>query len=103
MYTQLYLLQGNANCHIILRGGKDGPNYDIQHVNAAVAELQKTGVNHKIMVDCSHGNSSKLHTNQLKVADSVVCVGRYRGAAVYNGFAWFCVMCEGVPIGKLTL
>jgi 3-deoxy-7-phosphoheptulonate synthase len=65
--------QGNSHCHIILRGGKDGPNYSAAHVGAAVAELTKTGVTTKIMIDCSHGNSSKQHKNQMLVADDVVC------------------------------
>jgi len=55
---------GNRDAHIILRGGKDGPNYEESRVNAAAALAKKAGVHKGLMVDCSHGNSKKIHTNQ---------------------------------------
>lgn len=63
--------QGNSNCHVILRGGKDGPNYSAEHVDAATKVLSETQVSTKIMIDCSHGNANKIHTNQPLVAESV--------------------------------
>jgi 3-deoxy-7-phosphoheptulonate synthase len=62
---------GNAHCHLILRGGSKGTNYDGESVAAAVRMLEKAQVNAKVVVDCSHGNSNKLHTNQSKVAEDV--------------------------------
>jgi 3-deoxy-7-phosphoheptulonate synthase len=60
---------GNEDCHIILRGGAT-PNYDAASVTAACAELAKSGVNQRVMVDASHANSSKQPENQpLVVAD----------------------------------
>lgn len=59
---------GNPDCHVILRGANSGPNYSAEHVSQAVAALEKAGVSKSIMVDCSHGNSSKDHRNQPKVA-----------------------------------
>jgi 3-deoxy-7-phosphoheptulonate synthase len=60
---------GNEDCHIILRGGAT-PNYDAASVTAACAELAKSGVNQRVMVDASHANSSKKPENQpLVVAD----------------------------------
>lgn len=42
--------QGNPDTHIILRGGKDGPNYTEEHVKAACQKLKKKGLPEKLMV-----------------------------------------------------
>jgi len=63
--------KGNPYCHIILRGGKDGPNYDKSHVDKITEELKKAGLPPQIMIDFSHGNSNKIHTNQPIVAANV--------------------------------
>lgn len=62
---------GNPDCHIILRGGSHGPNYDADNVKAAKAKLEKAQLQTSLMVDCSHGNSSKDHRNQPKVAKNL--------------------------------
>ena len=62
---------GNEDCHIILRGGSDGPNYSAEHVRATAAALQKAGLPEKIMIDCSHANSNKQHEQQLAVAADI--------------------------------
>ena len=49
---------GNDDCHIILRGGSK-PNYDAASVDAASAELVRSGVTPRIMIDTSHANSCK--------------------------------------------
>jgi 3-deoxy-7-phosphoheptulonate synthase len=59
---------GNPSCHIILRGSKTGPNYEEKYVKEACAALAKGGFRPSLMVDCSHGNSSKNHENQKIVA-----------------------------------
>ncbi len=51
--------RGNTNCHAILRGGDEGPNHDSKSVAAAVAELEKGGVNPSLVIDASHANCSK--------------------------------------------
>ena len=61
---------GNDDCHIVLRGGK-APNYDAASVGAAVSNLTKENLNTRLMIDCSHGNSSKKHENQIIVADDI--------------------------------
>ncbi|MDQ2986754.1 MAG: 3-deoxy-7-phosphoheptulonate synthase [Armatimonadota bacterium] len=64
--------EGNDTCHLILRGGtKMGPNYGSEHVANAVSLLQSRGLRGRLMIDCSHGNSGKDHTNQSKVAQNV--------------------------------
>ncbi len=62
---------GNEACHLILRGGKQGTNYDAASVEAAVEKLAHERVNLNVMVDCSHGNSRKDHTQQAAVAADV--------------------------------
>lgn len=59
---------GNPYCHVILRGGKSGPNYSPEAVNEAGQALEKAGMRPCVMVDCSHGNSNKDYRNQPKVA-----------------------------------
>src|SRR5688572_26722560 len=55
---------GNEDCHIILRGGKQ-PNYDVQSVEAAARGLAEAGIPARLMIDFSHGNSSKKAEKQL--------------------------------------
>ena len=60
----------NADCHFILRGGKT-PNYDAASVQAACSQLEAAKLPPRLMVDCSHANSSKQHEKQLDVARDI--------------------------------
>ncbi|KAG1450287.1 hypothetical protein G6F46_010570 [Rhizopus delemar] len=62
---------GNPDCHIILRGGNKGPNYEAAYVQETKQMLENTGLPTSIMIDCSHGNSNKDHKNQPKVAQCI--------------------------------
>lgn len=62
---------GNEDSFVILRGGKKGTNYDADSIQEAKTKLGASKVNQRLMVDCSHGNSLKKHTNQPKVVASV--------------------------------
>ncbi len=62
---------GNPDCHLVLRGGAAGPNYDALHVTRSVALLTKAGAVASVLVDCSHGNSGKRHDQQPAVASDV--------------------------------
>jgi 3-deoxy-7-phosphoheptulonate synthase len=62
--------RGNADCHVILRGGKV-PNYSAADVAAACALLKSAGLREQVMVDVSHANSSKQHRRQIEVAADV--------------------------------
>ena len=59
---------GNPGSHLILRGGKDGTNFDAKSVQAAHDKMKGSA---RIVVDCSHGNSSKKHKNQPIVAADI--------------------------------
>ncbi len=61
---------GNKDCHVILRGGK-APNYDAASVAAACQELEAAKLPVRLMVDCSHANSSKQHEKQIDVARDI--------------------------------
>jgi len=63
--------KGNAHCHVILRGSNSGPNYDAEAVAACAQALAKAGIENRIMIDCSHGNSRKDHSRQPAVAADV--------------------------------
>ncbi len=59
---------GNESCHLILRGGKSGANYEKPEIDAAAEMLREQGLTESLMVDCSHGNSMKDYRNQPLVA-----------------------------------
>ncbi len=59
---------GNESCHLILRGGKSGPNYEKPAIDDAAQMLREQGLIESVMVDCSHGNSLKDFRNQPMVA-----------------------------------
>ncbi|KAJ3484260.1 hypothetical protein NLI96_g5761 [Meripilus lineatus] len=62
---------GNPDVHVILRGGSSGPNYSAEFVRDCGEKLLKAGFPAKIMIDCSHGNSSKQHRKQIEVAEDI--------------------------------
>jgi len=63
--------RGNKDCHVILRGGVDSPNYDPASIERASELLEKRGLNTRVMVDCSHGNSGKKPSYQAHVVASL--------------------------------
>jgi len=62
---------GNDSCHLILRGGKSGPNFEKLHIAEAQAMLGEQKLPQYLMVDCSHGNSLKNFRNQARVAGNL--------------------------------
>lgn len=63
---------GNADTHLVLRGGHQGPNHDAASVAAARAGLERLGIAPRIMVDCSHANSGKDPLRQPAVLAEVI-------------------------------
>lgn len=55
---------GNPDGHLVLRGGKQGSNYDAESVQKAAGTLASLKLNSRIMVDCSHDNAGKDHNRQ---------------------------------------
>ncbi len=64
--------RGNPYGHLVLRGGKDGPNFGEEAIAAAQELLRKSDVSSRLLVDCSHGNSNKDHTRQNIALHSIV-------------------------------
>ena len=63
---------GNDTCYVVLRGGtRTGPNYHARDVEDVAGRLAAAGLPGRVMIDCSHGNSSKDHCLQVEVADEV--------------------------------
>eukprot|EP00288_Rhodomonas_lens_P016793 CAMPEP_0177705824 /NCGR_PEP_ID=MMETSP0484_2-20121128/8907_1 /TAXON_ID=354590 /ORGANISM="Rhodomonas lens, Strain RHODO" /LENGTH=357 /DNA_ID=CAMNT_0019217263 /DNA_START=38 /DNA_END=1111 /DNA_ORIENTATION=+ len=60
--------KGNPYCHLIHRGGSEGPNFAAEYVESSCALLAKNKLPLKVMIDCSHANSQKKHENQVLVA-----------------------------------
>ncbi|MEZ5149650.1 3-deoxy-7-phosphoheptulonate synthase [Rhodococcus zopfii] len=69
--TALIETAGNPDCHVILRGGSGGPNYDAETVADTLARLRKAGLPERVVVDASHGNSSKNHEKQVDVVADI--------------------------------
>jgi 3-deoxy-7-phosphoheptulonate synthase len=64
--------QGNPFCHLVLRGAEIETNYDKESIFYAKSLQNASGIYHPIMVDCSHGNSSKNPKKQKDTCKKVV-------------------------------
>jgi 3-deoxy-7-phosphoheptulonate synthase len=67
----IFETRGNDDAHVILRGGKEGPNYDSASIEESCAVLRAAGIREQVMVDCSHANSGKSHLRQVNVAQDL--------------------------------
>jgi 3-deoxy-7-phosphoheptulonate synthase len=74
----IVITSGNDECHVILRGGARGPNYDRASIAQVLKQLAASGVAERVMVDASHGNSERDPQKQLEVV-------RELGAQVAEG------------------
>jgi len=75
---------GNPDCHVILRGGTSGPNFDADSVAAVGDRLDGSGLRRAVMVDCSHANSDKDYTRQAAVAEIVAEQLRAGSQAIFG-------------------
>ena len=70
--TSIIKTAGNPDSHVVLRGGRTGPNYHPEDVALAEQALRKTGLHPTLMVDCSHANSGKDPNRQPDVWKSII-------------------------------
>jgi len=63
---------GNPDCHVILRGGEDGPNYDKTNVRDALARIREAGFPASVMIDASHANCGKNHEEMPPVFEEII-------------------------------
>ena len=66
----IFETRGNADCHVILRGGRE-PNYDAASIDAACAALRRAGLREQVMVDASHANSARQPRRQIEVVRNI--------------------------------
>lgn len=62
---------GNPDCHVILRGGSNGTNFDAASCAEALLRLEKSSLPQRLVVDASHGNSKKDHNKQVDVVTDI--------------------------------
>jgi 3-deoxy-7-phosphoheptulonate synthase len=70
--TSIIRTTGNPAGHVVLRGGRQQPNYDAASLLEAESKLTSAGLPPVMMVDCSHANSGKQHQRQEDVWKSVI-------------------------------
>lgn len=75
--TAIVRTTGNPDGHVVLRGGRT-PNYDARSIEECQRLLTKAGLAPRVMVDCSHAQTSKDYTKQpgvLRALVEQVCEG----------------------------
>jgi len=70
-HSAIFSTSGNEDCHVILRGGTAGPNYDAQSVKTALKLLTGARLPPHLMIDLSHANSRKEFRRQLDVCEDI--------------------------------
>ena len=70
-HSAIFSTSGNPDCHVILRGGSNGTNYDKVSIADTKEKLAAAAVDAGIMVDMSHANSQKDHSKQILVCESI--------------------------------
>ena len=69
--SAIFATNGNPDCHVILRGGRNKVNYTAEAVNETCSKLEAAGLRPQVMIDCSHANSSKDYNRQADSCRSV--------------------------------
>jgi 3-deoxy-7-phosphoheptulonate synthase len=95
--------KGNRDCHLILRGGASGPNYDEPSIRAAAESLGRAGLREAVMVDCSHANSGKDASRQPEVAQSIAESVARGSAAVFGVMLESFIEAGAQPEGRREL
>ncbi len=58
---------GQLDGHLVLRGGRNGPNASNEQLQKAAKALQELHLPKRVLVDCAHGNSGKDPHSQVEV------------------------------------
>ena len=69
--TAIVRTTGNPDTHVVLRGGKS-PNYDARSIQECCRLLKTAGLEPRLLVDCSHAQTSKDYTRQPSVLKALV-------------------------------
>jgi len=70
-HSAIYETLGNDSCHLILRGGSNGPNYYRENIDSVCLQLESAGLRPQLMVDLSHANSLKKADRQVLVGEDI--------------------------------
>ena len=70
-HSAIYETSGNDSCHLILRGGSNGPNYYRENIDSVCLQLESAGLWPQLMVDLSHANSLKKADRQVLVGEDI--------------------------------
>ena len=70
--SAIVMTAGNLDTHIVLRGGKSGPNYDLASLQAMIKAQEARQIKTGLIVDASHANSQKDYKRQIEVLESVL-------------------------------
>ncbi|MGH7355152.1 MAG: 3-deoxy-7-phosphoheptulonate synthase, partial [Candidatus Rokuibacteriota bacterium] len=76
--------RGNPDCHVILRGGASGSNYDAVSVQKTSAALVDAGLPARLMIDTSHGNSDKDYRRQPVASRDIAEQVAHGEAAIFG-------------------
>lgn len=98
--TSIIKTKGNPDSHVVLRGGRSGPNYSAEHVAAVRRMLTDARLNPAIMVDCSHANSGKDHTRQPLVWESILEQRAGNRAGIIGAMLESNLRAGSQPLGK---
>lgn len=90
--------EGNPSCHIILRGGENGPNYRAEEVEQVQKLLKKHALPERLVIDCSHANCGKSYKKMPAVFRDVV--GQRRDG---NGAIIGCMLESNIGAGNQKL
>jgi 3-deoxy-7-phosphoheptulonate synthase len=70
--TGIFRTKGNPDCHLVLRGGSEEPNYGSEWIAYSSEKMKKEGIKQNIVIDCSHANSRKNYLLQMDVMDDIL-------------------------------
>lgn len=104
-HSSVITTKGNPFGHLVLRGGSSRPNYDADSIAQAEKQLHKADLSEYLLVDCSHANSGKKFSNQLRVWNDIL-VQKERGNRSIAGVMIESNICSGnqpFPVNPGTL
>lgn len=63
--------RSNPDCHVVLRGGRNGPNHDAESVQRTLEMLRGAALPPRVLIDASHDNSGKDYRRQPSVSREI--------------------------------
>jgi 3-deoxy-7-phosphoheptulonate synthase len=89
---------GNPDCHLVLRGGDQGPNYSTEHLAETERLLDEAGLDRTVVIDCSHGNSGKDPCRQPEVLREIVATRSCGVRSIVGAMLESCLVAGNQPL-----